>query len=274
MFLQRYTHLRFQYRRELKILICGIWIFSFVFSLGEVYGHAREFFGENRTRKYATNYHHVRTVVALVLTLVVVVLWTVTFCKTCYVFRSAPTTNISAAAVSKERQEESTFDYENTTTTSDYDNTTTTSFNTTTTSFSTTTTKFSTTTVPSTSSESSKQEDNKAISKKTKRRKPSQSASAIFRTEMKLVRVFAFMLVIFLVCYTPILSYLVNRLIQSGNFAGIDSNTSHVLWATGITALDLVSCLNPILVMLRIDNFRFKMSGSSSFPKLSLSMYR
>ena len=84
------------------------------------------------------------------------------------------------------------------------------------------------------------------------------SPEAIRGAEMKLLRVFACMLVFFLVGYVPILVYLVVRLVYTGSFSKNENFMLHLLYSVGSTALEVASLLNPLLVLIRVGSFRWR----------------
>ena len=82
-----YTNLRCGHRSQLKLAVIAIWVAAGVFSLGDVYGHAVEFFSEDGSEIHVNGFHQARAVVCVLLTSVIFFMWTITFCKTCYIFR-------------------------------------------------------------------------------------------------------------------------------------------------------------------------------------------
>ena len=86
------------------------------------------------------------------------------------------------------------------------------------------------------------------------------SPSNIVLKEMKLIRVFVAMPILFFAGYTPMLAYFIVFLRNKKDFSTSDN---HIMLATSLTVLDMASCVNPLIVMARIENFKWRRNAST-----------
>ena len=225
-----HSHLKYGQTRYMHVGRT-IWICSGVFAVGEVYGHSVQFL-QNGGIEAANQAHLARTTLCLFLTGVLVVIWSMTFFKTfSYHDRrrklSMQQKLLVVGSTSKIR----------TGTQTSQDSATVTEA----------------TPIRNTRLHANTSESNFLL------RLASSSPSAVYSSELKLIRVFATMFAFFLVGYVPILVYLTMRSIDSTRMSSSTENNHelHMVNATACTALVLASCLNPCLVMLHVDHFQF-----------------
>ena len=87
-------------------------------------------------------------------------------------------------------------------------------------------------------------------------RKQTSSTAVISASELRLIRIFSTMLLFFLVGYVPQLCFMVVRLFYVGNIVGFGDAIS-IVHAVGFTGQVLASTLNPALILLQLEHFKF-----------------
>ena len=216
---------------------------SIAFGIGGAISSSVEFFHYDKSSNIYFN--RIRTVVCCLLTLILVLLWVLTFAKTIYTFRRKPSDELPPGKDPNERvsrvdnimmtgpavvsQGEILELKEQRQKLDDLDNNQ---------------------QPPPHQLKQQKQQRQKQQHKK------SSSASTAILSETKLVPVFVAMLVLFFVGYFPILAFFIDLYASEGSFTTQTDPVVDVLWATGSTGLAVASFLNPLLVLWRVDHLK------------------
>ena len=289
-----FSELRYSHRCEVKICIAGTWAFAFLFSSGELL-HISEFsHGEHRSVDF---YHLMRFVVCFLLVVILIALWLATFWKIYSSTVGNIKLNDQSVSIESNRRKRQNIIID-TTSSSISSTSTTSSYTRTTISSNivisdnrrvtrktsergcnschcrqmsaldeNNETQYN---VANISKKTTKDENvkNNKISMTTigfdiceenrDRNKQSQQQSNHIILFDKTVRIFVQMLGFFVVGYLPMLGYFY---LKCSKYLHAEQHTHDAVWilfSASFLALMLSSCLNPILVLLKMDHYKLK----------------
>ena len=95
------SHMKYNYRKQLKITILFVAIFSTLFAAGEVYAHAVEFFSGSGGRVIANKFHQARAYISLFPGIIITILWALTSVKMCSRIKKSRTSGNTISFVNR-----------------------------------------------------------------------------------------------------------------------------------------------------------------------------